>query len=206
MTDQTPTGDNSNQPVTPPETPAAPAVAATPPPVSATPPETPPVAPTAPLLAPLPDAYDLKVGDKPINPTLLAAITPALKEAGLTNDAAAKLVAAYAGSVEAQRKANQEADLAIIANDKVLGGANLARTQTLVNAALAQFTLPAERAAFEQMGIANNPTLVRMFHRIGAAMQEKPHTDAGPPVLPKPSRASKLYGGGDLKTSGPKPN
>jgi hypothetical protein len=187
------------------ETPAKPA------PAAAATTETPaepakPAEPAAPDLNTVPDAYQL-VADaataRPVDPTLVEAVAPILKDAKVTSAQAQKLVDAFQAHQKAAMTLRMQADLDALRADPELGKLNFARTQQRVNDALAAFTLPAERAALDAMGIANNPTLVRMFHRIGAAMQEAPQTDAGLPAPMKLPTEKKLYGGRDLVTSKP---
>lgn len=177
----------------------------TPPPAAAKPgeekpPETPPEG-TPPDPNVVPEKYEL-IGfeGKPVDAPLVDALTPILKEAGVKAGQAQALISAYseyAKNAPAQMAAR---DLDALKADPELGKLNFGRTQARVNDALAAFTLPAERAALTAMGLANNPVLVRMFHRIGAAMGEPPQTDSGARVPEPRSRASRLYGGGDAVT------
>lgn len=202
---ETPTEPVVAAPVTP--VPAVPAVDAPPvpaavPPVEPTPAVTPPVEPAAvPPVDAVPEKYELKAGTDAVHPALIEAITPLFKEMGVT----AKQGQALADVFEKHRQAMipqvLARDLDLLRADPELGKLNFGRTQARVNDALAAFTTPQERAALTASGLANNPTLVRMFHRIGASMQEAPQTDAGPQVREKLPASSKLYGGKDLVTS-----
>lgn len=205
MADQPTPGENPTEPVVAavaPATASAPVVTETPSP-AVVPPVIDPVAPTvvAPVVG-IPEKYDLKLGDVPVNQSLLDAVSPIFKKSGMTNEAAQELATAFAAHQKALIPQIMERDLEALKADKTLGGLNLARTQSRVNDALAAFTTPQERDALTAMGIANNPNLVRMFYRIGSSMQDAPQTDAGPQVREKPSRATKLYGGGDAVRTG----
>ena len=146
----------------------------------------------------IPEAYDIKLeGDITINQVAIAALTPALKEAGLTNAAATKLIGDYAKFQLAQPALKNAADLEVIRKDPELGQLNFGRTQSQINEALAAFTTPEERATLSSIGMANDPILVRMFTRIGRAMAEAPQTDAGPRAPVEKTITQRLYGGGD---------
>lgn len=204
MAEPTPPVENPNEPVAP--------AAVVPDPAAVPAPDV-PVAPVVPVVdapSPTPDpvadpapVYDLKIGDKAIDPGLVAALTPFFKEAGVTAKQAQGMASAFEAHRVAMLPQIMARDLDALRADPELGKLNFGRTQTRVNDALAAFTTPQERAALTSMGIANNPNLVRMFHRIGTAMQEPPQTDAGPQVREKLPTQTKLYGGRDLKTSGP---
>jgi hypothetical protein len=150
--------------------------------------------------------YELKVGDVPVNPDLIAALTPVFKKAGMKLEDAQELATEYDKFQKAMIPKVMERDLAALKADKELGGLNLSRTQARINDALAAFTTVQERNQLTALGIANNPTLVRMFHRIGVSMQDAPQTEPGPGPRVQVGREKKLYGGGDLVSSGPKVN
>lgn len=176
------------------KTEVAPAAAAPAPVAEAAPvPEKPAVIPGIPEKYELPD----------VNPHLLEAMTPVFKKAGVSLQSAQEMAAAVLAFQKDAPTRIMARDLETLKADPKLGGLNLARTQARINDALAAFTTPQERAELTAQGLANNPTLVRMFHRVGASMQEAPQTDAGPPVRDKASRATKLYGGKDIVADKP---
>ena len=150
----------------------------------------------------VPDKYDLKVGESPVSPQFLDAITPLFKEVGVTQPQAQKLADAFAAHQKAVIPQIMARDLDTLRADPELGKLNFGRTQARVNDALAAFSTPQERQTLTDLGLANNLTLVRMFHRIGASMQEPPQTDAGRQPREKPATQTKLYGGRDLVQSG----
>jgi hypothetical protein len=221
--DPTPSSENPTEPVavaapvTPTPAVTVPAVEAAPAavtpvvadkPVEVVPPvvAAPPAAVTPPPVAAPDPVYDLSVGKDKVSPALIAALAPIFKEAGVTAKQAQGMADAFAAHQAAVLPQMMQRDLDLIRADPQLGQLNFARTQARVNDALAAFSTPQERQALTALGIANNPTLVRMFHRIGASMQEPPQTDAGPQARAPKSPASKMYGGKDLVTSAGRSN
>ena len=207
MADQPTPGEKPTEPVvaapvvTPTVEVSAPAVETPAPVVAAPAVETPPAVVTPPVDG-VPEKYDLKLGDVPVHASLLEKITPIFKESGMTSKNAQALASAFAEHQKAIIPQILERDLNTLKADPQLGGLHLARTQARINDALAAFSTPQERAELTAKGLANNPTLVRFFHRVGASMQDAPQTDAGPQVRAAIPREKKLYGGGDLVTSG----
>jgi hypothetical protein len=152
----------------------------------------------------VPEKYELKnPAGQPIDQSLVEAISPVLKDAKVTTKAAQTLVNNFVNWQDAARKAQSDRDLETLKKDPALGLLNFGRTQARVNDALAAFSTPDDRATLTKLGISNHPTLVRLFHRIGAAMQEPPQSEATNPARAPKTTASKLYGGSDLKKSGP---
>jgi hypothetical protein len=198
MADPTP-GENTTDPVVvpavadPTPAPAAPAVTD---PAPVPPPKIPAVDPNA---APaIPEKYELK----DVSPAFLDAITPAFKKAGVTAEAAQEMANAWATYNKGLPEKVNARDLEAIKADPKLGGVNLNRTLKTVNDILVPYSTVQEREQLTALGLSNNPTLVRIFHRMGVSTQEPRQTDAGPQARAKLSRESKLYGGGDLVTSG----
>jgi len=151
----------------------------------------------------VPEKYEIKLEGAEIHPVMVEALTPIWKEAGLNTKQVTAQAQAFMATQEKLIPLIVQRDLDALKADPVLGQLNLGRTQARVNDALAAFTTPEERASLEKMGLSNNPTLVRMFHRIGLSMQEPPQADSGSRVPESRSRASKLYGGNDLVVSKP---
>jgi hypothetical protein len=146
----------------------------------------------------VPESYALKIGEQEVNPAIVAAITPILKQAGVSAKNAQALAEAYEQAQQALIPMMIEADLAAVKADPELGGLKFVRTERRITDALRQFTTQKERDALTAMGLVNNPTLVRMFHRIGAAMEEAPQTEDSSGRAEKLPSSKKLYGGGDL--------
>lgn len=175
---------------------AAPPAAETPaPPIVEPKVETPVVAAVDPKA--VPEKYDIK----DVNPALLEAVTPVFKKAGLSTETAQELARVVTEHNKAMIPQILARDLDTLKADPKLGGLNLARTQARINDALAAFSTPEDRAELAAKGLANNPVLVRMFHRIGVSMQEAPQTEVGAQPRERLPREKRLYGGGDLVTS-----
>lgn len=181
-----------------PETPAAPVVEApkaeTPAPV---PPVEPPKAPEVPVVAPsaVPEKYEFSSKDGvTLDASFVEALTPTLKDAKVSAEGFQKIAQ---GFVTAQMQAIakvSEANKAAIMQDPELGGANWAATAQSVNRALEWGTTAQERALLEQLGVGNNPGLVRMFKRIGDSLKnDTPLTGKPDSVQPK-SLADRIYG------------
>lgn len=196
--------------VTPPVVPPVAAVEppAVPPVVAITPPTppavTPPVAAVVPPVVAVPERYDFVLdGNQKVSQGAIDAITPALREAGVTQEKATKLVTDFLKYQAGLPAVKNAADLEALRQDPELGLLNLGRTQNEVNEALASFTTPAERQKLSEMGMANDPVLVRMFRRIGRASMGVTNT---PPSDPRPvevkTTAQKLYGNPAKATHG----
>ena len=159
-----------------------------------------------PAAAVVPEAYTVKLeGEVQVNADAITALTPTFKELGLSNDGATKLANAFVKyQLQAPARKN-EADLAVLRQDPEIGLLNFGRTQAQINDALGAFTTDAERTKLSALGMANDPVLVRMFQRIGAAMSEAP--EALPArIVPAPkTTAQKLFGGADLVKDQAKP-
>lgn len=87
-----------------------------------------------------------------------------------------------------------ERDLEVTMKDPEIGGMNYGRTQAQVNAALAAFTDTEFRQFVAKAGIANRLEFVRVFARIGKAMQGDTPARGGPDGMPATSRAERMYG------------
>ncbi len=183
--------------------PAADPAAPVTPPVAAPAAKTPEQLAADAALLTVPEKYELKnAAGTALDSSLIDAISPVLKDAKMNSRDAQALVNNFADWQQKAIKAAMTRDLETLKADPALGQLNFGRTQQRVNDAITAFSTPEDRAVLVQLGIANNPVLVRMFHRIGSAMQEPTPADGGSPVRGKASKASKLYGGSDLKTSG----
>jgi hypothetical protein len=154
---------------------------------------TPPAAP-APVVE---TKYDLKIGDEPVNPQLIEALTPFFKEANMTVKQAQGLSDAFLAHSKAMVPVIAQRNLDSLRADPELGKLNFGRTQARINDALSAFTSPQERARWETRGLANDPDFVHFFNRLGKAMQDAPQTEQGTQVREKLPTQSKLYGGKD---------
>ncbi len=143
---------------------------------------------------------DLK--DVALNPDSIKAITPVLKELGLSTAKASKLAAAFVQYQMGVPAAKNQADLATLRADPEFGQLNFGQTRQRIDDALAAFTTADERATLVKIGMVNDPALVRMFVRIGAAMSGATQEDTGRPAPQHQSTAKKLYGGRDAVAGG----
>jgi len=131
-----------------------------------------------------------------LNPELLPALTPALKEAKLTQKQFAAVANAFLGFQEKLPQMMLAKDAAAVKADPVLGGLNFARSMEEVSVALDAFADPDFKKWTVQAGIANKPEFVRVFQRIGRAMRaasDSPVTSS-PDAAPAETRAQRMYG------------
>lgn len=149
--------------------------------------------------AEVPDAYDLAAPEGfTIDAKDVEIATPVLKELGLSNDAANKLVPVMAQVIANRVEALQNAQLQQVSawrkerfdearNDPEVGGAKWEESLALSAKALDQFGAPKGspfRNALDESGWGNHVEMVRMFAKIGRAIGEDSFTraDAGAPV------------------------
>lgn len=210
MTTDSSTSQTTSQPVA---DASAPAIAAAPAPAAtepvnvelAAPAAAPPVttaqaapaaqaAPTAQAQPTLPDAYTIKAPQgQTFDPAIAAALTPAFKAAGLTQEKADGIVSAF---LESQAKLPERLlarDLEVTMKDPELGQLNWGKTQGMVNQALAAFTTPQFRQQLEQWGIGNNVEFVRVFAAIGKAMRGDTPERGSPSSVSDESMADRMY-------------
>lgn len=194
-------------PATPPVTPAVTPPAVTPPvtaavtppvtPPAVEPPATPPVVP--PVVATVPEKYEFKLEgdlkDQKVSQAAIDAITPAMKKAGMTQEAANALVTDFLKYQTGLIPAKNAADLEAVRQDPELGLMNFGRTQNYIAEALAAFSTPADREMLSKMGMVNDPRLVRFFAKVGRAMAGAGQPEPGTPPVEKKTTAQKLYGG-----------
>lgn len=135
------------------------------------------VAKTAPVV---PDKYEFApIEGVTFDDKQLETASAVFKELGLTQDQAskltgmqaemrkaadAKIVADYAASQEAFRKASE--------TDKEYGGTAFKENVALAKKALDRFGTPELRTALDELGVGSHPEVVRAFVRIGKAMSE----------------------------------
>lgn len=151
----------------------------------------------------VPEAYELKLTvpgegegaeptEVPLDPALVEAATPLLKEAGLTNAQANKILPLVPDIQKALVKqqgdefARVRAEWAEQAQkDPEIGGAKLDESKRLAAKALDHFTGPMViknadgtetpnefRKIMDESGLGNHPVMLKAFARIGAAMSE----------------------------------
>lgn len=167
-----------------------------------------------------PEAYDLKLmvkdaegNDSPVemDAALVEAATPILKEVGLNNDQANKLVG-LVPQIQS-RLIEQQADdhsalkaqwAKDVQADKEIGGKNWTETEALAAKALDHFGAPSEKDAegnetnpfrvlLNETGLGNHPEMVRMFRKIGAAVGEDSTVRGDGAAVHKVDRLEVLY-------------
>ena len=126
-----------------------------------------------------PEKYELKAGDIALPADVLAKYEPLFREAGLTNEAAQKLVDMRVAEVTAQESTAVEKLVAqhtewlnATKADTEIGGANLDTSVKHAQSAIARFGSPELKSFLDLSGAGSHPELVRAFARIGKAMAE----------------------------------
>ncbi|TXG95609.1 MAG: peptidase [Nevskiaceae bacterium] len=135
-----------------------------------------PVVPEAYAFANLPEGYS-------ISEEQLAAFSPVLKELGLTQEQADKLVAFDAQRSLAAREASQQQAVEFrnkqvgewetaLRNDAAFGGANFDANVAVAQQFLTDFGSPELSAFLAESGLGSHPEVVRMFHKAGKELGE----------------------------------
>ncbi|MHC8403596.1 hypothetical protein [Pseudomonas sp. TMB3-21] len=154
--------------VTAPAEPAATAPAATEPPAEATKP------------AGAPEKYEFKAPEGYVpDAQLLAGFESLAKELNLPQDAAQKLMefdakrlASSQDAAAADQKAQVEAWIGELKQDKDFGGANFDASVKVAQKAMADFGTPELRQMLDASGLGSHPEVVRFFHRVGKGLGE----------------------------------
>lgn len=190
----------------------APAVAAVAPVVAAAPADpnapAPAVAPVTPATAP--ESYDFSKVELPqgvtLNADLVAAMSPVLKELGLSQDAANKLVKTHAEALakaEVAGETQREADFKVWMKDNVaknlatldkLWGAEKDAKLAIAMGALAKHGTPALKAKLDDTGLGTDPDFVQFFHSAGLMSREDTPPNVVQPTSVGKSTADALYG------------
>lgn len=135
-----------------------------------------PVVPEAYAFADLPEGYV-------ISDEQLAAFSPVLKDLGLTQEQADKLVAFDAQrSLQAQEASQQQAVEfrnkqvgeweTALRSDAAFGGANFDANVAVAKQFLTDFGTPELSAFLAESGLGSHPEVVRMFHKAGKELGE----------------------------------
>ncbi len=135
-----------------------------------------PVVPEAYAFASLPDGYS-------ISEEQLAAFSPVLKDLGLTQEQADKLVAFDAQRSLAAQEANQQQAIEFrnkqvgewetaLRSDAEFGGANFDANVAVAQQFLTDFGSPELSAFLAESGLGSHPEVVRMFHKAGKELGE----------------------------------
>ena len=158
------------------------------------------VAPAAPAV---PEKYDLKVPDgTTLAQEAIDEIAAFAREQGLSNEAAQKQLDREVG-IRKSIAAGAESQLASYRNawaeatkaDPEIGGPKLEATTQAALRARDHYATPALRKMLDDTGYGNHPEVVRLFAKIGTALNEPkiPQPGAGGDAA-MPSTAEVLYG------------
>ena len=123
------------------------------------------------------------------------------KEAGLSQDAAQKLITQHSDRVSKTESQRVEAYdqlmkdwLTTAKSDKEIGGEAFDQSIASARLALQKFGTPELFKLFEEFGLGNHPELIRAFTRVGKLMKEdQPGNLSGSPSKAPPDRADILY-------------
>lgn len=135
-----------------------------------------PAVPEAYAFSNLPDGYS-------ISDEQLAAFSPVLKDLGLTQEQADKLVAFDAQRSLAAQEASQQQAVEFrnkqvgewetaLRNDAAFGGANFDANVAVAQQFLTDFGSPELSAFLAESGLGSHPEVVRMFHKAGKELGE----------------------------------
>jgi len=140
----------------------------------------------------VPETYDIKAPEGvTIDADALAAISPVLKELGITNEGAQKLADAQVAMNQAAAAKQTEAWLEASKTDKEIGGKQWEATQKLAQAGFAKWSTPEFKAFVELTGLGNHPEFLRTFAKLGKAGQEDTPVAGGP--ISETDHASVLF-------------
>lgn len=134
------------------------------------------VVPESYAFANLPEGYS-------ISEEQLAAFSPVLKELGLTQEQADKLVAFDAQRSLAAQEASQQQAIEFrnkqvgewetaLRGDAEFGGANFDANVAIAQQALAAYGTPELSAMLSESGLGTHPEVVRFFHKVGKELGE----------------------------------
>jgi hypothetical protein len=135
-----------------------------------------------------------------IDPEYLKSLAPALKEAGLTQEAAQTFIEAQAKLFQAQEETRVQAFDQMTQNwlnsakaDKEIGGETFDQNVQAARSALKQFGTPELNGLLQDYGIGNHPEVIRIFTRIGKLLKEDQPGNLTAPTHQKLDRADILY-------------
>ena len=149
-----------------------------------------------------PDTYadfDLPEGFG-INPDYMAHLAPALKELGMSQEAAQKLITAHVNGVQASEGARVNAFTKLkqdwldqAKTDATIGGDKWDTTVKHARAALKEFGSPELNGLLKDYGIGNNPEILRIFSKVGALLQEDKIGNVDGKIVPEKDLVSRMY-------------
>jgi len=152
------------------------------------------------------DKYEITIPDgKQVNREFMAGFKTWAHEAGLSQKQAETLAAKYIAFEDAQLAAYSKAAEAQVNAVKIEWGDKFDANVAIAHKAVEQFCTAEDKRYLDESGLGNNPTLVRMFYKIGLAMnddtmgqgrqvpagQQMPRTSGGTPQLSFPSMQPK---------------
>lgn len=143
----------------------------------------------------LPETYTITPPEGvKVDDSFVAAMSPAFKDAALTQEQVNKLAGTFIGYQQGLVKQMLTRDLEVTMKDPDLGGMNWGKTQGYINDALAAFTTPEFRSKLEAWGVANDLEFVRVFAAVGRAMRGDVPARGQPTSAAEESVADRIYG------------
>jgi hypothetical protein len=134
--------------------------------------------------------------------TVIGAFSEAAKEAGLSQDAAQKVLdkmaPALAERQTAQLKAASDGWANDAKSDKEFGGDKLAENLGVAKKGMKALATPALRKLLNESGLGNHPEIIRVFYRAGKALGED-GVVSGRGSAAKPGDARDLYPNSNMK-------
>jgi hypothetical protein len=146
----------------------------------------------------VPEAYSFKAPEgTEYDPEIVASFSGAAKEAGLTQDAAQKLIEKMAPALAARQvdqvQAIHKEWLDTSSADKEFGGEKLAENLGVARKALESFGSPELRSLLDETGLGNHPEVIRLLFRAGKAISEDKFVGGSPSGTGKLNPTSVLY-------------
>ena len=148
-------------------------------------------APEAPKGAP--EKYEFKpVEGRELDSETMSTFAEVAKEAGLTQDAAQKILDHMAPQMAQRQQAQIEAIrsewVEASKTDSEFGGEKIAENLATAKKALDQFGTPELRALLNESGLGNHPEIIRLMYRAGKAISEDTYVgrSSGPGGKPQP--------------------
>ncbi len=128
---------------------------------------------------------------KEYDPQVLESFSSAAKVAGLTQDAAQKLIETMAPAISARQadqvQAIHKGWLDASTTDKEFGGEKLAENLGVARKALDTFGTPELRKLLDDTGLGNHPEVLRLMYRTGKAISEDKFVGGNPgPAVSNP--------------------
>lgn len=146
----------------------------------------------------VPETYTFTAPEGPgYDPEVLASFSGAAKEAGLSQDAAQKLLGTMAPALAARQASQIEAihkqwvDAATA--DKEFGGVKLAENLGVARKALDTFGSPDLRKLLDDTGLGNHPEVIRFMYKAGQALSEDNFVGGRAPSATAAGKANVLY-------------